>query len=85
MDISQEIERFITGDLARGKSGNGLQADASLIERGVIDSMAILQLVAFIEDRYSVKVEDSEITVDNFETIQAMSEMIQKKLHGRGL
>lgn len=79
MNPERAIETFIKDQLVRGNSKAPLHVDDSLIQSGIIDSMAILQLVAFIEDTFSVKVEDAEIDLRNFGTIRAMNELVRRK------
>jgi acyl carrier protein len=50
----------------------------NLITTGVIDSLAVMQLVAFIEESFSIKVKDEDIVPENFESIEAISVFIGK-------
>jgi acyl carrier protein len=56
-----------------------LSWDDSLIKSGIVDSLGILRLVAFIEENFSVVVEDTEVVPENFESINAMSSLVQRK------
>ena len=56
-----------------------LSWDDSLIASGIVDSLGILRLVAFIEENFSVVVDDTEVVPENFETINAMSSLVQRK------
>lgn len=49
----------------------------SLLEKGLLDSMAIVKLVAFIEERFGLKLSDDEFDPDNFETLNAIAAMIE--------
>lgn len=84
MNIAEEIERFIREDLVRDPGEDGFSRDDSLIQKGILDSMSILQLVAFVEDRFSVRVTDDEVVTDNFDSIQAICNLIQRKLVRQG-
>ena len=80
MNIESVLERFIIDDLIIGVSRNKIDPNESLIANGVIDSLAILQLIAFIEERFGVTIDDSEVTPDNFQTINVMKALIEEKL-----
>ena len=57
--------------------------DDSLTDCGYLDSLTIFQLIAFVEDSFSVRVADDEITLDNFGTIGAVARLVAGKLDGR--
>jgi acyl carrier protein len=54
--------------------------EESLLLSGVIDSLAILELTAFIEERYSCSVKEDDLVPENFDSLAAMSAFIGKKL-----
>jgi len=49
-----------------------------LISSGLIDSLSIVSLVAFIDKKFGVKIPDEKGTVDNFETINKIIEIINE-------
>ena len=53
--------------------------DESLFDRGIIDSLGVLKLVAFLEEQYGVCVDDEELIPENFETIALLKEFIESK------
>ena len=79
MSVTQDLERFIIQDIMVGGKDVSLSPDESLIESGIVDSLGILRLVAFIEENFSVVVDDTEVVPENFETINAMSSLVQRK------
>jgi len=50
------------------------------LERGVIDSTGVLELVAFLEERYAIKVEDNEVIPQNLDSIESISNYVNRKL-----
>lgn len=56
-----------------------LGADDSLLDKGLLDSMAIVKLIAFLEERFGVQLGDDEFDPDNFETIAAITKLIESK------
>lgn len=77
--IKQQIVEFITTNFLFDESSNVGEED-SLLETGVIDSTGVLELVAFIEETYGIKVEDEEIVPENLDSIQNISLYISQKL-----
>jgi acyl carrier protein len=79
MNNSTEIiERFILDELMHG-ARKDIQPDESLLSAGVIDSVSLLRLVAFIEDKFGVQLDDEEVVLENFETIRAIETLLESK------
>ena len=79
MDVPQALEEFIVRNIMVSDGDVSLSWDDSLIASGIVDSLGILRLVAFIEENFSVVVDDTEVVPENFETINAMSSLVQRK------
>jgi acyl carrier protein len=79
VNVSQALEEFIIRDLMVADGDVSLSADASLIESGIVDSLGILRLVAFIEENFSVVVDDIDVVPENFDTINAMNSLVERK------
>ena len=54
--------------------------DASFLENGIVDSMGVMQLVMFVEERFSVSVDDAHIVPDNFDSVARLAAYIRRKL-----
>ena len=67
------IDNFLFGDGAK------LADDTPLFEKGIIDSTGVLELVAFIEDNFRVKVTDDELVQENFSSLTAIEKFLQSK------
>ena len=78
MSIEDQLRVFIA-DEAPMESGAVLTDDYPLIERGVVDSMGILNIVSFIEREFGVEVQDEELVQGNFGTISSMARLIASK------
>lgn len=83
--IAQEIKDFVVTNFLFGQQGTGLQDDQSFLESGVIDSTGVLELVAFIEERYGISVADRELLPENLDSIQNVSRFVARKLETRKL
>jgi len=78
--IKQQIIEFITINFLFDEENKSLVETDSLLEAGVIDSTGVLELVAFIEETYGIKVEDEEIVPENLDSIQNITIYISQKL-----
>jgi acyl carrier protein len=79
LDIDRDarpIRAFIVERLAPATGRTHLDDDEDLIDSGVVDSLGIFQLVAFLEERFGVAIADSEITPENFGTIARIERLV---------
>lgn len=68
------LESFLFGDEA------GLPGDAdSLIESGIIDSTGVLELVAFLEERFGLTIADADIVPANLDSVNAIAAFAHAK------
>ena len=70
------VDNFLFGD------GKDLEKDTSFLENGILDSTGIMELVAFVEKSFEIKVEDEELLPENFDTILTIVEYIKHKRNG---
>ena len=75
-EIRATLRRFIETELT---AGAGFADDESLMESGVLSSMGINRLIAFMNQQLHVGIEDAEFEPDNFETLDAMTAMVARK------
>ncbi|MCC6191776.1 MAG: acyl carrier protein [Anaerolineales bacterium] len=78
MSIEEQIEQYITTELLVGKRKR-IQAGESLISSGLLDSLTLFQLIAFVEQEFKLTVDDGEMTPENFQSIAAIKAFIERK------
>ncbi|HUQ10655.1 MAG TPA: acyl carrier protein [Steroidobacteraceae bacterium] len=66
-------ENFLFGDAAQ------IGVDDSFLDKGIIDSTGILEIVMFLEEQFGIKVADSEMLPENLDSIGNISRFIEKK------
>ena len=69
------VENFLFGD------DNGLKDDASFLEEGIIDSTGVLELVKFLEESFSITVDDEELVPENLDSLDNISVYLESKMH----
>lgn len=72
------ITAYIQKEIIRN-NGNTLQAAENLIETGIIDSLGIVKLVAYLERTFGIKVADAELLAMNFETVETIASFVRTK------
>ena len=79
MKTKEAIRKFIIGNFILDEAQN-LGEEDSLLEKGIIDSTGVLELVAFIEEKFTIRVEDEELIPENLDSIRSITEFIHRKL-----
>lgn len=79
MSIQEQLTTYVVEECLQRRDGFRLPPDEHLLGHGVIDSMQMLQLTQFIEDRFDVTVDDEDLVMDNFQTIGHITAFIERK------
>jgi acyl carrier protein len=73
------IMEFIKNQLVGEKTPKNIGRKDDLIESGIIDSLGIQKLLAFLESRFSIRIEDEELIPENFNSVESIDSFISKK------
>lgn len=84
MQLEQELRHFVVENFLFGQDDESLSADDSFIDKGIVDSTGVLELIGFLETRYGIKVEDDELVPANLDTLNRLSAFVQRKRDGAG-
>ena len=79
--LEQEIRQFIIDNFLFGEQDCKLSNDDSFLEQGIIDSTGVLELVAFLEEKFKIKINDNELVPANLDTISCLVRFIDRKRH----
>jgi acyl carrier protein len=80
MTLNDELRQFVTDNFLYGKPYEGFADDDSFIERGIIDSTAVMELVAFLETRYRIKLLDQDLIPDNLDSVNGLARFVESRL-----
>lgn len=78
--IEQEVRQFVIDNFLFGQGDVQLENDDSFMERGIVDSTGVLELVAFLETKYQIKVEGKDLIPDNLDSITNLRRFLGEKL-----
>jgi acyl carrier protein len=81
LDIAKQFREFIIDNFMLGRAPEELTDDASLLDKGIIDSTGVLELVGFIEQTFAITVEDDELVPKNLDSVQSLAAYVTKKLN----
>lgn len=77
--MKHQLRQFIIDNFLFGQIDTPLEDDDSFLEQGIIDSTGVLELVAFIEETFGIKVEDEELIPENLDTINNIVAFVERK------
>ena len=70
------IRQYILENLMFSDDPSQLPDDVSLLDRGIIDSTGVLEVVMFIEEAFGVKVRDSDLLPENFDSVARIANFV---------
>jgi acyl carrier protein len=79
MDTQNAIRRFVAENFLFSANGSTLDGNLSFLEAGIVDSLGIMELVRFVEDRFGIEVADEEVVPSNFDTINRLTAFVEAK------
>lgn len=77
--IETDVRRYIVDKLLFGRTDTVVNGDTSFLESGLIDSTGVLELVAFLEEQFHIKVEDEDLIPANLDSINALASFVARK------
>jgi len=77
--VVEEITQIIQ-QLARVRRIVEVRPRDNLLAQGVVDSLAIVKLTLFLEERFPIRISDEDIVPENFRDIESLSRFVQSKL-----
>ncbi len=79
MTTSENIRSFIAEEILHGSQGRLLDDNEPLIESGIIDSMGIMTLLAFVEEKFSIQIQGDDLIPENFASISAITALVERQ------
>ncbi len=75
--MREELKVFVEKNLMR--NGSQVGYDDELLLAGIIDSLGVTRLIAFVESEFDVRVPARDVTIENFRTISVLAEYLSTK------
>ncbi len=72
------LEKFIATQILKQPNRN-ISADEPLLSSGLIDSFNLMDLALYVEDTFGVRIEDTELNADTFDTLNQLSALIESR------
>lgn len=75
----EKLISYVENQILVGRQEIALSASDDLLSSGLVDSLAIMRLVGFVEKEFNCKVPPQDLTVENFMTIDAICQYLSMK------
>lgn len=82
MSIEQQVRNYILENFLFTNDAAALANDASFLEKGIIDSTGVLEMIFFLEQEFSLKVADKEMIPENLDSVNNIVRYVQSKQAG---
>ena len=74
----EQLSKYIATEILK-QPERAIQPDEALISSGLIDSFSLMDLALFVEDTYGVRIEDTELNAETFDSLQALADLIKSR------
>jgi acyl carrier protein len=84
MESTREVvKRFILDNFLPGEDLKNLTDDTELKESGILDSLSTLKLVSFLEERFKIELEASDLDAGSLASVGSIAKLVAAKTNGR--
>lgn len=79
MTQREQLRHYILENYLFTSDASALDDDASFLERGIIDSTGIMEVIDFLEERFGVQVRDEEMVPENLDSVNRICRFLERK------
>ena len=83
-DVKGTIKGYIMAEFLPGEDPEALTDTTPLMTGGILDSVRVLKMVAFLEEEFGIEIEAPELTAENLDTVADITTLVQTKLARKG-
>ena len=83
-DIAEKVKQFILSEFLPDEDPNALDTNTPLISSAILDSIATIKLVTYLEEQYDLHFDPHEMGIDYLDTLADITATIQQKLVAKG-
>lgn len=81
MNLEKDIRDFVANNFLFDANGEDINGKDSFLEKGIIDSTGILEIVSFLETRYGITIDDEDLVPENFDSIDNIVGFVNCKIN----
>lgn len=79
MSVEEKIRNFILDNFIFSDEENSLANNESFLDKGVLDSTGILEVIFFLEEEFKIKVNDDELVPENLDSVDNITAFVNRK------
>ena len=79
MQVKEEVRDYILKNYLFSNDSSALSDDVSLIQTGVMDSTGVLELIMFLEEKFSIRVADEEMIPANLDSVNKIAQFVETR------
>ncbi|MET0028130.1 MAG: acyl carrier protein [Candidatus Thiodiazotropha sp.] len=79
MSVEEQIRNYILENYLFTDDQSALDSNDSFLDKGILDSTGILEVIYFLEDEFGIKVEDTEMVPENLDSVNNIVAFVGKK------
>jgi acyl carrier protein len=77
-DVIPQLATFLAEKILKQPNRN-IAADEALLSSGLIDSFSLMDVALYVEDTFGVRIEDTELNADTFDTLTQLAALIDSR------
>ena len=77
-ELVSKLAAFIATDILK-QPKRAIRADEALISSGLIDSFSLMDISLFVENSFGVRIDDTELNAETFDTLEQLAKLIQSR------
>jgi acyl carrier protein len=81
--VEESIRSFVAQNLLYAEGDFPYSDDASFLQEGIVDSLGVMQLVEFVAKAFELKVDQQEVTPENFDSVTKLAGFVRRKVQAR--
>jgi acyl carrier protein len=79
MNTNDVIRDFIQKDIIQHPLNKPLADDDQLVESGIVDSLGIMSLLSFLEEKFSIQIPSEDLNPENFATVSTLTALVERQ------
>jgi len=78
--VRPEVRQFVVSNFLFGERPASFSDDDSFLDTGIIDSTGVMELVAFLEEQFAIKISDQDLLPENLDSVSLVAQFVCRKL-----
>ena len=84
MELQRRIRDYVTTELLYDRDASTLGDEDSLLGPGLLDSVGILRLVAWLEEEFGIRIPDEDVVPDHVESVRRLADLVRRRQEATG-